>query len=842
MNSLLHWPTCLAVVPPAMRRVLGAMIGSVAVGVAVFGQQGGPTFSNVTVHDPSVVRVDSTFYVFGSHLASARTTDLLKWAQLSTSPAPGNALVPNAQLEFQEALAWVGSDTFWAPDVIRLNDGRYYYYYCVGRLDQPRAALGLAISNSIAGPYTNAGIMLRSGMFGQPSEDGRNYDPTFHPNTVDPAVFFDQAGKFWMVYGSYSGGVFILEMNSATGFPIPGQGYGKKLIGGNHARIEAAYILYSPDSGYYYLFLSFGGLGANDGYNIRLGRSRTPDGPYFDASGANLTAVAGGPGTLFDDASIAPFGVKLMGSYQFLHAPSEPGSTSRGYRSPGHNSAHFDRLTSKYSLVFHTRFVNRGEQHEVRVHPMFLNEEGWLVVGPHRYAGETLGVVDTADIPGDYKLINHGKAISGTVNTSTAISLNANRSIGGAVSGDWQLAGDNFATFDLGGTAYRGIFVRQWDDDSRVWVMTFSALSGNGVAVWGSKLAAVAADVAPFITRQPTGVSVAPGASLRLAAGANGSPPPTFQWKKDGAPIAGATGNALTLSSATITDAGLYTIEATNISTAASVPAIVGITSTSKAIGTAAEVGADILHPTGNVYDQVLLQGKAATITADAGQVTRISYIDLTNDIVQVEFSGAGTLTLSLDASSGPSTPLNYNQPSVSYLKGHARIVISGANETSNVSVFSVGRANAVNQALFRDDVTYDGWADVASLAISSTDGKFGGLRTANANFISTAGITGVYAPGVQFSGPVNIGNVSASDSATPMIVIGGAAGGTRIAGGDLLQPNGQHVVVAGLTALEFVNGTSSHGTLSAARANRARLRLHQSGADVTDQIVVNPP
>ncbi len=38
---------------------------------------------------------------------------------------------------------------------------------------------------------------------------------------------------------------------------------------------------------------------------------------------------------------------------------------------------------------------------------------------------------------------------------------------------------------------------------------------------------------------------------------------------------------------------------------------------------------------------------------------------------------------------------MNYNQPAVSYMKGHAGIVITGANETTNVSVFTVGRATA---------------------------------------------------------------------------------------------------------------------------------------------------
>ena len=74
-----------------------------------------------------------------------------------------------------------------------------------------------------------------------------------------------------MVYGSYSGGIFILELDPESGFPYPGQGYGKKLMGGNHAGLKTLYF-YSPDTDYYYLFVTFGGLAADGGYNMRIAR------------------------------------------------------------------------------------------------------------------------------------------------------------------------------------------------------------------------------------------------------------------------------------------------------------------------------------------------------------------------------------------------------------------------------------------------------------------------------------------------------------------------------------------------------------------------------------------
>lgn len=448
-----------------------------------------PTFSNVTVHDPSVVRAGSEFYVFGSHLASAYTSDWLHWTQFSSGVTAGNPLAPQPTAEFQEVLAWANSDTLWAPDVIQLADGRYYMYYCSSQSDAPRAGLGLAVSDSIRGPYHNLGLMLKSGMWGEISPAGTIYDPTVHPNTVDPNVFFDKTGNYWMVYGSYSGGIFILKMDPASGLPGPGQGYGKKLIGGNHSAIEAPYILYSPESDYYYLFLSFGGLSANGGYNIRMGRSRNPDGPFLDPAGTDLSTVSGPPGRFFYNPAIEPHGVKLFGNYRFLHLEGEPTTISRGYVSPGHNSAYYDPTTGKHFLVFHTRFEGRGEEHEVRVHQLFMNADEWLVAAPHRYAGESLAAFADGQIPGTYKLINHGKAISAAINTSVIVTLNPDHTITGVALGTWELTGDYDVTLTLDGISYRGVFAKLWDDDNGVWVNAFSALSNNGVSVWGSRVA-----------------------------------------------------------------------------------------------------------------------------------------------------------------------------------------------------------------------------------------------------------------------------------------------------------------------------------------------------------------
>lgn len=267
-----------------------------------------------------------------------------------------------------------------------------------------------------------------------------------------------------------------------------------------------------------------------------------------------------------------------------------------------------------------------------------------------------------------------------------------------------------------------------------------------------------------------------------------------------------------------------------------------------KVIGCGYEFNADVHHANGNIYDQILLTGPLTTIRADADQIVRASYLDLNDDIVQVEYSGPGAVTISIASVTPPAPPARYNQD-IPYVKGHATIAIEGANEFSNLSVFSVGRANAVNQDLFKSTATYDGVADLARVIIASPTQRFGGLRTANAEYWAVGGDTGVSAPGVRFSGPVNLHNLSARDQAVPVLLTGPIDprvidhqtidGGVLIAGGDLAQMNDAPIRLGDAATIYFRPGTDSHGNAQLAQLNRGTFRRH--GQDVTGAVVRGP-
>lgn len=357
-------------------------------------------------------------------------------------------------------------------------------------------------------------------------------------------------------------------------------------------------------------------------------------------------------------------------------------------------------------------------------------------------------------------------------------------------------------------------------------------------AVTRTFIVASAGTSVPVVTVHPPRVSMTAGGSADFWAEATGTPTPTVQWTFNGVPIPNATSNYLGVSDVTPAKAGIYRATFTNSAgSAESVGGVLAFTGSAKITGTARVVADDVVHPNGNIYDQLLMTGAAASMTADPGQITRVSFVDLTNDIVQVEFSGPGTVTITLDASSGPAPAQNYDQSGVEYMKGHARVVFDGAEANSHIAIFSVGRLTAVNQAIFRSNVTYDGMADIASLTIHTKYGHFGGVMGGNTSFLGTAGYTGLYAPNVHFE-RVFIGDLNASDNATPTFTLHYSRA-TEIKGGDFLQSNGRWVQVGSMTVIHFEAGTKSDGTFQPAQRNQARFEW--SGTDTTERTIVSP-
>ena len=296
------------------------------------------------VHDPCAIREGDTYYVFGTNLGGGGgkqipwrfSKDLVTWEK-------ADYVLPALPRWATEAVE--GTEGVWAPDVSYVG-GRYLLYYACSTFGKNRSAIGLA-TNTTLDPdapgyaWQDEGLVFAS----QPGDDF---------NAIDPNHVVDREGKHWLAFGSFWGGLKMIQLDPSTGKPRPGD----KQIFSLAKRptdnpledaIEASFII--ERQGFYYLFCSFDFCcrGENSNYYTVVGRSRSVTGPYGDK---NRYAMIDGNGTVV--------------------LPDDPGSRWRG---PGGCSILKDG--ERYYIVYHAYDARRQGVPTLRIAPLVWSQDGW---------------------------------------------------------------------------------------------------------------------------------------------------------------------------------------------------------------------------------------------------------------------------------------------------------------------------------------------------------------------------------------------------------------------------------------------------------------------------------
>ena len=206
----------------------------------------------------------------------------------------------------------------------------YIYYTVFDEGDYPggiQDGIGLMRRAGAAPPfaYEDLGVVIRS------------YGESDHPRAMDPSPVLAPDGAMWMTFGSYAGGIYLVQLNPETGlmqdFPDhvwcnnpeiphwqihperfrklaahPGFDGGDPIV--NEA--EASFLYCHPTNGWWYLFMNWGACcdGADSTYEIRVGRSATLAGPYLDRDGVDL--LDGGGTLVLDQAG------EILGNPRFI--------------------------------------------------------------------------------------------------------------------------------------------------------------------------------------------------------------------------------------------------------------------------------------------------------------------------------------------------------------------------------------------------------------------------------------------------------------------------------------------------------------------------------------------
>ncbi|MBR4718535.1 MAG: family 43 glycosylhydrolase, partial [Lentisphaeria bacterium] len=296
-----------------------------------------------------------------------------------------------------------GAQPFWAPCVYYNEaDRTYYLYYSCSAYGTRNSFIGCAKSKTLDKGWEDCGQLIHTR-----TGDGKKY------NAIDPVVMKDADGKLWMIYGSFFGGIAIVELDTKDpskllhpgthGKTIACRGYekiyeqdgfeGKPTVSVDGQRftaygIEGASIVYNPETKYYYLFVSYDRLALT--YHVRVGRSKDIEGPYLDFNGRPL---------VYDQEKQGPEdvnGTKLIGPYRWK-------STGAGWVGTGHTTLFRKDPRSNYShLFFGSNSKDRANGASfVGLRRVFWSKDGWPMLSPCVYGGENLLFTKTVDNIGE---------------------------------------------------------------------------------------------------------------------------------------------------------------------------------------------------------------------------------------------------------------------------------------------------------------------------------------------------------------------------------------------------------------------------------------------------------
>lgn len=496
----------------------------------------------VAVHDPSMVLayedaegntypdanakegLKKVYYIFGTQIANARSYDLVNWTFFENNLNDSEKLY--AELKIPAEYSSLTEETLlgncWAPDVI-YNEakGKWTMYLSVNGSFMNTSSIALLEAESLNGDWSYAGTAVWSGFhysdkaqytdFGKvcgsdevPERYGvsDNGELTYMLNAIDPAVFYDEEGNLKLIYGSWYGGIYMLELDENTGlrdydveyetctegeiadgtraFTVYSDEYfGKHIAGGAGSSGEGSYIEYID--GYYYLFVSYGGYGPEDGYNMRYYRSRTPDGEYVDANGDTALYKHAEDAATF--GSYDDNGIRVMSGYGFRW-------WDFNYIAQGHNSVFTDD-DGKHYVVYHNKFTDGTIFHVMKAHELFVTADGWLTAAPFEAVKDTDKIitgVETVDIAGTYGLFvmtcDNGTYLKPCKETEAV--FHEDGMIEGDISGSWEYdSASGAVTLETGGKIYSGYALTQTMEGTTAVTTAVTALSASeGETLW----------------------------------------------------------------------------------------------------------------------------------------------------------------------------------------------------------------------------------------------------------------------------------------------------------------------------------------------------------------------
>ena len=218
-----------------------------------------------------------------------------------------------------------------------------------------------------------------------------------------------------------------------------------------------------------------------------------------------------------------------------------------------------------------------------------------------------------------------------------------------------------------------------------------------------------------------------------------------------------------------------------------------------------------------HTYNGFELRGSTVTLRSVAGEVTRLSFLDINGDVVFVDFSSDSSdteVSVTLEDYMDPLDGSPYSQPDSWYAMGLATVHVVNPTAMTWLKVTSIGNdPMLVDPMIVMEDSFMDGpngWAEIRAIDVhhDAGMGSIGMIDAANVSFRAMDGVIGIDAMDTLVVMHLSIGDLTIPEMGTAMAYLrisgDSLAMGDMvieeilIAGGDLAQSTGDNQVDTG--------------------------------------------
>ena len=236
----------------------------------------------------------------------------------------------------------------WAADATFAN-GQFFVYFSIWHGAIDTAEIGMVTNKTLVTTSPDYKWIDNGSIVNRSNGGNQGIAGKTNVNIIDPNLFIDDDGSWWLIYGSFNDGVRLIPLDNTTGKPKDNPL--KPVAITDHLGEGSSLI---RNGNYYYVMVSRGKCcsGTSSSYEVVYARSTSVTGPYTTKSGKSFSTSS------YTDSTDALMPVGFEGDVG------------------GQGGSHIFRVNGQWYIDYHA-YDGKASPATFVVRPLYFDAAGW---------------------------------------------------------------------------------------------------------------------------------------------------------------------------------------------------------------------------------------------------------------------------------------------------------------------------------------------------------------------------------------------------------------------------------------------------------------------------------